>query len=275
MRASKTFTPQLPSNVAYQRAKTIAAGWLPPTALAATAIGAWEAAVRVLSVPAWLLPPPSAVLAVTWNSFGLLMGHAGTTLLEIIMGFTLATVCGVSLAVGIASSKLLERSIYPFVIASQTVPIITIAPLLLVWVGPEITSKVIIVALISFFPITVNLVDGLRASDREMVDMFRTLGATKRQVFLKLQTPSALPYLFSGLKIAAVVSVIGAVIGEWVGAQGGLGWLMRVSAPQLQTARVFAAILVLSVLAMLLFMAVAGAEKWALRNYPRSNTSRR
>lgn len=186
----------------------------------------------MLSVPAWLLPPPSSVLAVTWNSFGLLMGHAGTTLLEIILGFTLATVCGVSLAAGIASSRLLERSIYPFVIASQTVPVITIAPLLLVWVGPEITSKVIVVALISFFPITVNLVDGLRASDREMVDMFRTLGATKRQVFLKLQTPSALPYLFSGLKVAAVVSVIGAVIGEWVGCAGWPGLVnARVRSP--------------------------------------------
>jgi putative hydroxymethylpyrimidine transport system permease protein len=118
--------------------------------------------------------------------------------------------------------------------------------------------------------VTVNLVDGLRAADREMVEMFMTLGATRRQMFLKLHVPTALPYLFSGLKVAAVVSVIGAVIGEWVGAQGGLGWLMRVSAPQLQTDRVFAAIFVLSAMAVAVFLAVAGAERWSLRNYPRA-----
>ncbi len=247
-----------------------AAGWLPPLALAAAALGLWEGLTRLLEVPRWLLPPPSAIAAETWRSFGLLIGHAGTTLLEVALGFMLATVSGAALAAAVGWSRLLERTIYPFVIASQTVPVIAIAPLLLVWVGPEITSKVIVVALISFFPIMVNLVDGLRAADTEMVDMFRTLGATKLQLFTRLHVPTALPYLFSGLKVAAVVAVIGAVIGEWVGAQGGLGWLMRVSAPQLQTHRVFAAILVLSVIAIALFAAVAAAEKLALRNYPRS-----
>ncbi len=108
-----------------------------------------------------------------------------------------------------------------------------------------------------------------------MVDMFRTMGATRRQVFLKLQGPMALPYLFSGLKVAVVVSVIGAVIGEWVGAQGGLGWLMRVSAPQLLTDRVFAAVLVLSAMAVILFLAVAAGERLALRNYPRAGRAQR
>ena len=260
---------------ALRRAAALLAVWTPPAALAAAGLGAWEAAARGFDVPAWLLPPPSAIFAETGSSFGLLMGHAGTTLIEIILGFALAMGCGASLAAAIAYSPLLERSLYPLVIASQTVPIIAIAPLLLVWVGPEITSKVIVVALISFFPITVNLVDGLRAADSEMVDMFRTMGATRRQVFFKLQAPVALPYLFSGLKVAAVVSVIGAVIGEWVGAQGGLGWLMRVSAPQLLTDRVFAAVLVLSAMAVILFLAVAAGERLALRNYPRAGRAQR
>ena len=183
----------------------------------------------------------------------------------------MSAVAGILLAAAIASSRLLERSIYPFIIASQTIPYIAIAPLLLVWVGPEITSKVIVVALISFFPIVVNLVDGLRSTDREMVNVLRTLGATPAQLFFKLHVHAALPYLMSGLKVAAVVSVIGAVVGEWVGAQGGLGWLMKVSGPQFQTPRVFASIVVLSAMAILLFVLLTAIEKWLLRNYRRDS----
>jgi len=252
-----------------RRAREAVVGWAPAIALGALALGVWEAAVRGLDVPRWLLPAPSAIGAELGRSLGVLAGHAAVTAEEMVIGFAFAAIVGAALAVAIASSRLLERSIYPFVIASQTIPIITIAPLLLVWVGPQQTSKIIVVALISFFPIVVNLVDGLRATDPEMVDMMRTLGAGKTQVFAKLQVPMALPFLFSGLKVAAVVAVIGAVIGEWVGAQAGLGWLMKVSGPQFQTARVFACIVWLSVMAILLFLLVAGAERWALRHYPK------
>lgn len=249
-------------------------GWLPALLLAALGIGVWEAAVRAFDVQRWLLPAPSVVAVELLDAHGLLWKHALITLQEILLGFGVAFIVGVSFAVAIAYSRTLERSIYPFVIASQMVPIITIAPLLLVWVGPEMTSKVIVVALISFFPIVVNLVDGLRSADAEMVDMFRTLGARRWQIFAKLQMPAALPYLLSGLKVAIVVAVIGAVIGEWVGARGGLGWLMRVSAPQFLTARVFAAIFVLSAMGIVLFLAVVSIERWALRHYPRSGSRR-
>jgi putative hydroxymethylpyrimidine transport system permease protein len=124
------------------------------------------------------------------------------------------------------------------------------------------------VALIAFFPIVVNLVDGLTSVDGDMINMFKTFGASRRQIFLKLQAPSSFPYLMSGLKVAIVVSVIGAVSGEWVGAQGGLGWLMRLSAPQFLTARVFASIAVLSAMGVGLFAAVALFERWLLRHYP-------
>ncbi|MEX0761807.1 MAG: ABC transporter permease [Dehalococcoidia bacterium] len=244
--------------------------WAPALAIGLVAIAIWEFAVRIFDVQRWLLPAPSVIAGEIGASWALLMRHAAITGQEVVIGFLVAAVAGVALATAITLSRLLERSIYPFVIASQTIPIITIAPLLLVWIGPDITSKVIVVALISFFPIVVNLVDGLRATDREMADMLRTLGASRMQVFMKLKVPMALPYLFSGLKIAAVVAVIGAVIGEWVGAQGGLGWLMRVSAPQFQTARVFASIVVLSAMAVSLFLVVAAVERWALRNYPRA-----
>ena len=243
--------------------------WAPSVLLAASAIVTWEALVRGFDVQRWLLPAPSVILNELVVSRAILLDHAGTTSTEVILGFGLSAFAGILLAAAIASSRLLERSIYPFIIASQTIPYIAIAPLLLVWVGPEITSKVIVVALISFFPVVVNLVDGLRSTDKEMVNVLRTLGASPTQVFFKLHVHAALPYLMSGLKVAAVVSVIGAVVGEWVGAQGGLGWLMKVSGPQFQTPRVFASIVVLSAMAILLFLLITATEKWLLRNYRR------
>lgn len=244
--------------------------WLPASGLGAAALVIWEAAVRVFDVPRWLLPSPSSIVREVFGAGDLLARHAWTTLQEILIGFAVAAGLGVGLAVLIAYSRTLERSLYPYVIASQTIPIIAIAPLLLVWVGPGQASKVIIVALISFFPIVVNVVDGLRSADSEMIAMFRTLGASRGQIFRKLQAPSALPFFLSGLKVAAVVAVIGAVIGEWVGASGGLGWLMRVSAPQFHTARVFAAIFILSAIGICLFLLVGAVERVALRHY--SNT---
>ena len=245
--------------------------WTPPALLAAAAIALWEGLVWMLDVQRWLLPAPSVILRELVSSGGLLIDHAATTLTEVLLGFALAAAAGILLAAAVASSRLLERSIYPFIIASQTIPYIAIAPLLLVWVGPEITSKVIVVALISFFPIVVNLVDGLRSTDREVVDVLRTLGANRAQLFLKLHVHAAVPYFMSGLKVAAVTSVIGAVVGEWVGAQAGLGWLMKVSGPQFQTPRVFAAIVVLSAIAIILFLVIAGIEKWLLRRYRRNS----
>ena len=246
-------------------------GWLPAVVLGGAGIGGWEIWVRAFDVQRWLLPPPSVIAREIWDSRSLLTEHAWITLQEILIGFGLAAGIGVLLAMGIAYSRTLERSIYPFVIGSQMIPIITIAPLLLVWVGPQMTSKIIVVALISFFPIVVNLVDGLKSTDTDMVNMFRTLGASRWQIFTKLQMPNSLPYLLSGLKIAIVVSVIGAVIGEWVGATGGLGWLMRLSAPQFLTARVFAAIVVLAVMGIMLFAIVGAIERWLLRNYSRAS----
>ena len=247
-------------------AKTVI-GWLPAVALLVALIALWELLAQTLDVQPWLLPAPSDIAEETVDSFSLLMRHARITVQEIVIGFALAALLGAALATAISWSRIVERSLYPIIIASQTIPIITLAPLLLVWVGPEMTSKVIVVVLISFFPVVVSLVDGLRSVDKEMADMLRTLGASRAQLLLKLRLPAALPYLFSGLKVAAVTSVIGAVVGEWVGGQGGLGWLMKVSGPQFRTDRVFAAIFVLSLAAVLIFLLVAMAERWALRHH--------
>ena len=212
--------------------------------------------MAVMDVPQWLLPSPSVIGMELVVRAELLFQHAIVTLSEILAGFLLAFVTGVVLAVAIAYSRLLERSVYPFVIASQTIPIIAIAPLLLVWIGYDIRPKILVVALISFFPLVVNMVDGLRSVDPDAVKMFRTLGATPWQIFRKLQIPGSLPYLFSGMKISAAIAVIGAVIGEWVGASSGLGYLMLQASPRFQTALVFAAIAILSFIGISLFFLV-------------------
>ena len=197
--------------------------WLPSLMIVVGILVAWEAYVRVFDVQTWLLPAPSDIGAALYNDAGLLWKHTRATLSEIIVGFGLALACGVALATAIGLSRTLERAIYPFVIASQTIPIIVIAPMLLIWVGYGLAPKVIVVALISFFPIVVNMVDGLKSVDRDMANLLRTLGAHRLQVFFKVQAPTSLPYLFSGMRVAIAVSVIGAVIGEWVGSSEGLG----------------------------------------------------
>lgn len=228
---------------------------------------AWEAWVRLGDVPRWQLPAPSIIARELVNSWGLLWENTLITLQEVVLGFLAALVTGLLLAAGIAYSRVLERSLYPLVIASQTIPIIAIAPLLLIWVGYGITPKVIVVALISFFPISVNTVDGLRSVDPDMLNMMRTLGASRWQIFTKLQVPASLPQMFTGIKIGIAVSVIGAVIGEWVGASAGLGYLMTYSQPLFLTARVFAAIVVLSAMGIGLFLLASLVERLMLPWY--------
>jgi ABC-type nitrate/sulfonate/bicarbonate transport system permease component len=248
--------------------RALIVNWLPAIVVTVLLIVMWEVLVDVLDVQRWLLPAPSVIIAEMFDSFGFLMGNTRITMFEILVGFSVSIMLAVSLASGIVWSRTIERTIYPLIIASQTIPIITLAPLLIIWVGTDMMSKVIVIVLFTFFPIVISLVSGLRSVDKEMVDMLRTLGASPWQTFTKLMIPSALPSFFAGLKVASVVSVIGAVIGEWFGSSSGLGWLMKIAGGQFQTARVFAAIVVLSILAMALFAAVVAVEKWSLRKYP-------
>ena len=187
----------------------------------------WEVLVKAFDVQEWLLPPVSQILTELFADPVLFLENAWVTLREILVGFIVSTTFGFVMATGMFWSRLLERSVYPFLIASQTIPVFTLAPLLIIWTGTGMTPKVVIVVLFTFFPITIGLMTGLRSVDSDMVAMFRTLGASKWQMFTKLHLPSALPYLFAGLKVAAVVAVIGAVIGEWIGASSGLGWLIK------------------------------------------------
>ena len=241
--------------------------WGVPALILLGLVGLWEIWVQVWDVPKWQLPPPSEIGRELSASRLLLWHHMLVTLQEIVLGFAAALVAGLVLAAGIAYSRVLERSVYPIVVASQTIPIIAIAPLLLIWVGYGIMPKVIVVALICFYPIAVNSVDGLKAVDPDMVNMMKTLGASRWQVFHKLQIPTAMPFMFSGIKVGISVSVIAAVIGEWVGGSAGLGYLITYSQPLFLTSRVFAAIFVLSVMGISLFLLAGFLERIMLPWY--------
>ena len=241
--------------------------WAAPVTILLGILVIWELGVQVWDIPKWQLPSPSAIGQELAASRSLLLEHTLVTLEEIVLGFIAALASGLVLATAIAYSRILERSVYPIVIASQTVPIIAIAPLLLIWVGYGIAPKVIVVALICFYPIAVNTVDGLKAVDPDMVNMMKTLGASRWQVFTKLQMPTAMPYMFSGIKVGISVSVIAAVIGEWVGASAGLGYLITYSQPLFLTARVFAAIVVLSAMGISLFVLASVVERMMLPWY--------
>ena len=192
---------------------------------------------------------------------GLLLSNAGVTLLEVLLGLAAAVALGAGAALVMHLSRTLRDAAYPLLIASQAIPIVVIAPLLVLAFDYGIGPKVAIVALICFFPITVNLLDGLRAVDREQLKLMRTLGASRAATLRKVEVPSALPYLFSGLRVAATVSVIGAVFGEWAGADSGLGRLVLLGTQQLETARAYAGVLILTLMALTLFLAVTAAER--------------
>ena len=241
--------------------------WLPPIVIVAVLLGLWQLAASLdvianaLNIEPFLVPSPSEIAQSLWADRSLLLDNGWVTLQEVLAGFALSVVAGVAFAVVLHLSPMLRRAFYPLLIASQTVPIVVIAPILVVWLGFGIGPKLVIIALICFFPITVNTLDGLRSVDPDLMKMMRTLDASRLQTFRRVEAPSALPYFFSGAKIAVAVAVIGAVFGEWAGSSSGLGHLIQQASAQLQTARTFAAVVVLSALAIVLFGLLAVIER--------------
>jgi ABC-type nitrate/sulfonate/bicarbonate transport system permease component len=227
----------------------------------------WEGIVLWQEVPAWVLPSPTAIWRVTWQNAALLIPHILQTVLEMILGLALALLTGVALAAALDLSVWLRRALYPLLVISQTIPILALAPLLIIWFGFGILPKVFIVALVCFFPIAVNTADGLTAADPELLSLLRAMGASRSQIWTKVRLPASLPYFFSGLRIAATYSVIGAVIGEWVGASQGLGIYMLRSANAFKTPQVFSTIAISSFISLTLFALVFLLERLLLPWY--------
>jgi putative hydroxymethylpyrimidine transport system permease protein len=231
----------------------------------ALALALWEGGVRLSHVAPYILPPPSRVFAAFGANLATLALHGATTLVEIVLGLTVASLCGFAVALLLHASPSVERAARPFLVASQMVPVFAIAPLLVVWLGYGIWPKVVVTALIGFFPIAVGESDGLRTASPGAIDLLLSMGATRRQVLTKLLFPASLPALFSGLKVAATLSVVGATIGEWVGARRGLGFLMLEANARLRVDLVFASILALTLVGLLLYLALRIIERRALR----------
>ena len=239
-------------------------GWIWPLLLLLTFGIVWELWVRLADTPRWLLPPPSAIATSFREDWRSLIHHTRITLGEVLLGFGLALVAGIVTGVAIDASAILRRALYPLIIASQTIPMVALAPLMLIWFGYGLLPKVLITALIGFFPIAVNTVDGLKAADREMLALLRSMGAGEYQRFRMVRLPAALPLVFSGARVAITFCVIGAIFGELAGSSAGLGYLMERSAAQFQTARVFACMVMLSAMGIGLFSLVAGVERLSL-----------
>lgn len=227
----------------------------------------WEIGHHVFQVADYVLPTPSGIFRRMADSGPLLLGHALVTLREVVGGFLLGASVGITVAVLMAWSRTIERMLYPLVISSQTFPKEALAPLFVVWFGFGLAPKIVIAGLISFFPVVVNTTRGLLSVDPLALDLMRSLSASQRQIFLKLRFPNAVPYLFAALKMCVTLSVIGAVVGEFVGSSAGLGHLVRLANTEMATDLIFAALITLGAMGTLLFVIVDAVEKSVLKRW--------
>ena len=234
----------------------------------ALTIAAWEVGVRLLAVPEYVLPAPSVIGQVMAARWKVLMFHAGWTLSEILLGFFLGVAVAIPLAIAIVYSKLVEKTIYTFLVAFQAVPKVALAPLLVAWFGFSQTPKVIVAFLICFFPMVVSTEVGLRSMPVDMYQLARSLGASEWETFWKFRLPHGLPSIFGGFKIAISLAVIGAVVGEFVAGHNGLGYYQGLVAAALQTPALYASLVLLAVIGIVLFYIVAAIESWVVHWAP-------
>jgi NitT/TauT family transport system permease protein/putative hydroxymethylpyrimidine transport system permease protein len=237
------------------------AGALATTAIMLSLLGAWELYAVLGPVDRLILPAPHEVAQSLWLDRTLLWNDFTVTAGEVLLGILVAGVAGFASAIALHLSLALRRSIYPLLVASQTIPIVLIAPLLVVWLGFGIAPKLVIIGLVSFFPIVVTTLDALGRVDRDLLKLLQTLDAPRLRVLRHVELPAALPGLFSGAKVAVAVALIGAVLAEYAGSSSGLGNLVQTSIPQLETARAYAAVIILSAFAIALFGLLTLAER--------------
>jgi NitT/TauT family transport system permease protein len=229
-----------------------------PLIFAVLSLAVWQAIVMAAAIPEYLLPAPSAIFA---NIDRTLAVQLAVTFVEAVIGFLIASVLAFGCAVMFVRFHTLEQGLFPIAIAVKTTPIVAVAPLLVIWLGTGWWSKIVAVILICFFPVLVNAVKGLKAADAEYRELFQTLGASQAQEFRKLRIPYCLPYLFSALKISSSLAIVGAIVGEFVGATQGLGYLIMISSAHLETATLFAAIAAAALAGITLFYVIGWTEE--------------
>ncbi len=237
---------------------------IPSLILVGMVIGIWEIVSALSEIPGYILPAPSAIVCSLVNNIRLLLYHSSYTFAAVLPGLGLAMIISPLLALLMDRFTFLKKALYPLLVVSQAVPIFAVAPLILIWFGVGLLPKVLIVALVCFFPLTINLVEGFNQVDPEAIELMQTMRANRLLITRSVHLPSTLPYFFSGLKIAATYSVLGAIIGEWLAARAGLGIFMLRAMHSFRTADLFAAIIVVVVLSLTLFKLVELAGKLAM-----------
>ena len=241
-------------------------GWLsrslPPAALFCGLLGLWAISVSVFTIPSYILPTPQQVAAAAFGSEIAWSIHIWTTTVEIIGGFLLSAIAGVLLGVVIAWSTIAERTLVPFLVFVNTLPKVAVAPLFLLWLGYGIFPNIVIAALIGFFPVVINTAVGLSQSPEEMLDLGRIFGASKARIFRKIRVPGALPYILSALKVSATTAVIGAIVGEFVASQRGLGYVIINAQMTLNTPVAFVALIWVSIIGLVAYGSVSIGGRW-------------
>ena len=238
-----------------------------PVVAAALVIGCWEAVVRIKQIPNTLLPAPSAVASRLVETLPFLLGQAVPTTLETIASFLISMVLGIGLAVLICKWRLIRDALYPNIVLFQLIPKIALAPLFIVWLGIGSTSRITFAVFISFFPVVVATLTGLMSVDRDLLRLCKAVGADESRIYAKVRFPAAVPHLFSGLKIAITFAMIGVIVGEFITAQAGLGYMILFAASQAEMTLIFASIVVLCVIGLILYGLIVMAEALALRTY--------
>ena len=239
-------------------------GWRPILAIILLLIS-WEVIARFFKVPSWLLPLPTDIFKEAITGYALYKDHIFSTVTLSATGYMVGISIGIVVAILLFRIPFLQQAFYPLLIVSQNIPVIVLAPLLVIWFGFGMLPKVIVIVLVCFFPVTIAALDGFRQTDRDMLHYLKMIGANDRQIFWKLQWPHSLPSLFSGLKIAATYSVMGAVISEWLGANKGIGVYMTLASSSFKTERVFVAIVLIILLSLVYFGSILAIEKSVLR----------
>lgn len=224
-------------------------------------LAGWEYTVKLRSIPDWILPGPAQIVRTLVDNAPVIAKHAQSTLIECLAGFALAIVFSFIVAFLMDEISLFRKAVYPLIVASQTIPIVSVAPLFIIWFGYGMLPKIIVVVLVCFFPIAISLLSGLASVDNDYLELFRSMQASRLKIFRMVKLPLSMPSFFAGLRISAAYSVMGAVIGEWLGAKQGLGTFMTLAQRSFQIDRVFAAILAVTVMSAALFALVSFIER--------------
>lgn len=234
---------------------------LPPVLLSAGVLVVWELAIRVFGIPTFVLPAPTAIIASLGENRAQLAVAAKATAVEVLFGFVLAAVVGIAVALVIVRFERFGRALYPLIVLFQNVPKVALAPIVILWFGYDLTPKVVLIVVIAFFPVTIDMMAGLQSVEPSFVSLMRSVGASDTKILMRVRIPHSLPHLIAGLKVAVTFSVIGAIVGEFAGANEGLGYVIQFASTQLDTPLIFAALIVVSVLGLLFYYVVEYAER--------------